>query len=140
MIRLVGIVLVILGLIVPPLMAAMPAPMTDESSHSIAMADSGVMAHAMGHHGDQDIEDSSEASCHDNATDSATSESCHNCDMDCVNGICASSCVMSGATALQKSSVDLDLFSSSLVAASSGARAYGLPSRIFHPPKHAYCS
>ena len=137
MIRLIGIALVIWGLIVQPLMAAMPAPMTDESSHSVAMADSGVMAHAMGHHGDQDVEDSSEASCHDNATDSATSESCDNCDMDCINGICASSCVISGAAAFQKSSVNLDLFSSSLVAAFSGARAYGLPSRIFHPPKHA---
>lgn len=137
MIRLIGIALIIWGLIAQPLMAAVPAPVTDESSHSIAMADSGVMAHAMGHHGDQDVEGSSEASCHDNATDSAASESCDNCDMDCMNGICASSCVISGAAAFQKSSVNFDLFSSSLVAAFSEARAYGLPSRIFHPPKHA---
>ncbi|WP_390619256.1 hypothetical protein [Maricurvus nonylphenolicus] len=137
MIRLIGIALVIWGLIVQPLMAAMPAPITDESSHSIAMADSGVMAHPMGHHGSQDAKEQSKAPCHEKTADSASSESCDNCDVDCMNGICGSSCVMSGATAFQKSSVNLDLFSSSLVAASSGARAHGLPSRIFHPPKHA---
>ncbi len=133
MIRSVGIVMVVWGLIVQPLMAAM----LTESSQSIAVVDSGVIEHVMAHHGDQDVEDSSEASCHDNATDSATSESCDNCDMDCMNGICASSCMMGGAIAFQKSSVNLDLFSTSFVAAFSGARAYGLPSRIFHPPKHA---
>lgn len=137
MIRLIGIALVIWGLIAQPLMAAMPAPMTGDSSHSAEMVDSGVMAHPMGHYGAQDAEEQSKAPCHEKTTDSASSESCDNCDMDCMNGICVSSCVMSGAAAFQKSSVNLDLFSSSLVAAFSGARAYGLPSRIFHPPKHA---
>ncbi len=133
MIRSVGIVMVVWGLIVQPLMAAM----LTESSQSIAVVDSGVIEHVMAHHGDQDAEEQSKALCHEKTTDSASSESCDNCDMDCMSGICASSCVMSGATAFQKSSVNLDLFSSSLVAAPSRARAYGLPSRIFHPPKHA---
>ena len=129
MMRSVGIVMIVWGLIVQPLMAAM----LTESSQSIAVVDSGVIEHVI----DQDVEDLLEASCHDNATDSATSESCDNCDIDCMNGICASSCMMGGAIAFQKSSVNLDLFSTSFVAAFSGARAYGLPSRIFHPPKHA---
>jgi hypothetical protein len=133
MIRLIGIALVIWGLIVQPLMAAMPAPMTDDSSYSAEMVDSGVMAHSMS---DQDAEEPSKAPCHEKTIDSASSESCDNCDIDCMNGICASSCVISGAAAFQKSSINLDLFSSTLGAASSGARAYGLPSRIFHPPKH----
>jgi hypothetical protein len=134
MFRSIGIVLVIWGLIAQPLMAAMPAPMTDDSSHSLIMADSSIEASAMAHHGNQ--EEPSKAPCHENTTDTASSESCDNCDIDCMNGICASSCVISGAAAFQKSSINLDLFSSTLGAASSGARAYGLPSRIFHPPKH----
>ena len=138
MIRSIGIVLIIWGLIVQSLMAAMPAPITDDSSQqSPVIVDSGVMTHVMGHHGGQGAEESASPPCHENTTDPASSESCDNCDMDCMNGICASSCVISGVAALQKSSVNLDLFSSSLVAVSSGARAYGLPSRIFHPPKHA---
>ncbi len=136
MIRLIGIAIVVWGLIVQPLMAAMLAPMADDMSHSPIMMDSGVMAHDMGHHSDQNVEELSKASCHENATDDPSSGSCDNCDMDCMNGICASSCVISGAAAFQKSSINLDLFSSTLGAASSGARAYGLPSRIFHPPKH----
>ena len=135
MIRLIGIVLVVWGLIVQPLMAAMPAPMSDDSSRSLAMVNSGVMAHTMEHHGAQ--EEPSKAPCHENTTDPASSEPCDNCDIDCMSGICASSCVISGASAVQKSSINLDLFSSTLVAAFSGARPYGLPSRIFHPPKHA---
>ncbi len=106
-------------------MAAMPAPMTDDSSHSLIMADSSIAASAMAHHGNQ--EEPSKAPCHENTTDTASSESCDNCDIDCMNGICASSCVISGAAAFQKSSINLDLFSSTLRAASSGARAYGLP-------------
>jgi hypothetical protein len=137
MIRSIGIVLVVWGLIVQPLMAAMPVLMADDSPHFSITSDSGVVAHAMGHHGDQDVEEPSKASCHKNATDDASSESCDNCNNDCMNGICAPSCVISGAATFQQSSVNLDLLSSTSVAVSSGARAYGLPSRIFHPPKHA---
>jgi hypothetical protein len=131
MIRSVGIVLIILGLIAQPLVTAMPMSMADDSSHSPVVVDSG----AMGHHSDQGAEELAKAPCHESATDSASSESCDNCDMDCMNGICASSCLIGGAVAFQKQLVNIDLLSSTTVAASSGARAYGLPSRIFHPPK-----
>lgn len=137
MIRLVGIALVVWGLIVQPLMAAMPAPLMDDSSHSAEMVDSGVMAHAKGHHGDQDVEELSKAPCHEKTSDSV---SCDNCDKDCSKGVCASSCVMGGVAAFQKTLVYLGLLGSTSVAASSGARTYGLPSRIFHPPRHDYSS
>ena len=137
MIRSISIVLVIWGLIVQPLMAAMPAPMADDSPHSYITSDSSAVAHAKGHHGDENVEEPSKAPCHENATDVASSEPCDNCEMDCTNGICASSCVVSGAAALPNSSVNLDFLSSSSVAAISRARTYRLPSRIFHPPKHA---
>ena len=54
MFRSIDIVLVIWGLIAQPLMAAMPAPMTDDSSHSLIMADSSIAASAMAHHGNQE--------------------------------------------------------------------------------------
>jgi len=137
MIRSIGIVLVIWGLIAQPLLAAMPAPMTDNSPRSLITTDSSAAVHSIGHHGNQNVAKSSKAPCHENTTDDSSSEACDNCGMDCMNGSCVSSCVISGAAALQKSTLNFDLLSSSLVAASSGARAYGLPSRIFHPPKHA---
>ena len=140
MIRSIGIVLVLWGLIAQPLMAAMPASMADNSPrpHSSMASGFNAVARVMGHHDDQNIEEPSKAPCHENAIDDASSEPCNNCDMDCMNGICASSCVGSGAVAFQKSSVNLDLLGSTLVAAFSGVRAHNeFPSRIFHPPKHA---
>ncbi len=135
MFRSIGMVLVIWGLIAQPLMAAMPAPMTDDSSHSLIMVDPSIAASAMVHHGNQ--EEPLKAPCHENTTETASSESCDNCDIDCMDGICASSCVISGAAAFQEFLVNIDLLNSSLTGTSFGARAYGLPSRIFHPPKHA---
>ncbi len=133
MIRSIGTVLVIWGLIFQPLLAAMPAPMAGNSLHSLMALDFNVVPHAMENHGDQSVEKLSKVPCHESGNGDGLSESCDNCDMDCVTGICASSCMICGAAAFQKS---LDN-SSSFAAAFSGARAYGLPSRIFHPPKHA---
>ncbi|MGJ8687438.1 MAG: hypothetical protein ACSHWQ_08155 [Spongiibacteraceae bacterium] len=131
MIRLIGIVFVIWGLITQPLMASMSAPMTDSNPHSSMAADSYTMPHAMEHHGDQATGDVSKAPCHENSA-----ELCDNCDTDCINGVCASSCGASGAAVLQKSLVNLHLLGSTLLAPFFAAPTYGLPARIFHPPKH----
>lgn len=137
MVRSIGIVLVIWGLIVQPLMAAVPVTVTDDATRSTMPSDSGAMGHARGHHATQDAGRPSEAPCHEKVTDDAASESCDSCGIDCMNGICASSCVIGGAAVFHRSAVNLDLPGSSSVAAISRARTYGLPSRIFHPPKHA---
>lgn len=132
MIRLIGIALVIWGLIAQPLMASMSAPMTDSSSHSSMAADSHPMPDAMEHHGDSSAADMSNAPCHENSV-----ESCDNCNTDCANEICTSSCGISGAAAIQKSPINPRLQASALLTDSSRVRISGLPARIFHPPKHA---
>jgi len=137
MIRSIGIVLVIWGLIVQPLMAAMPETLTDDTAPYSMAVDADGMANANGHHAAQDTGQSSKAPCHEKETDNASSESCDNCDSDCMGGICGTACVISGAAAIQKSVNNFNLDSSITISSFSGARAYGLPSRIFHPPKHA---
>ena len=132
MIRLIGIALVILGLIAQPLMAAVPVLSMDGDPCTTMSSDVDSMSRNMEHHNNQSSGEMSKTPCHEDVSD----ETCNNCEMECMDGMCGSSCVSSGAAAFQKLSVNLDLFSSSLVAASPGARAYGLPSRIFHPPKH----
>lgn len=136
MIRSILIMLFIWGLIAQPLLAAMPTPMKDNSPRSLITTDSSAAVHSIAHHGNQNVEKSSKAPCHENTTDDSSSEASDNCDMGCKNGHCVCCYVTSGASAIQKWSISLDLSGSTLVLAYSGARAYGLPSRIFHPPKH----
>ncbi len=131
MLRLIGIALVIWGLITQPLMAAVPILSTDAKPRTAMSADADAMSHNMEHHSNQSSGKMSKTPCHENVAD----KTCDHCEAECMDGMCSSSCVSSGAAAFQKLSVNLDLFSSSLVAASPGARAYGLPFRIFHPPK-----
>ncbi len=139
MIRSIGIVLIIWGLIAQPLMAVVPASMVDDNSQSSTAPDANAVANTVpnviGHHDGHDVEERSKAPCHGNDTDDASTETCDNCDKDCMNGACVSSCVINGAPAFHHSSIDLDLLSSPPITAPFGARAYGLPSRIFHPPK-----
>ncbi len=132
MIRLIGIALVIWGLITQPLMADVPVSSTDNNPRTAISSDADAMFNNMEHHSDQSSGEMSKTPCHENVAD----ETCDNCETECMDGMCGSSCISTGAAASQKLSVNLDLFSSSLVASSPGARAYGLPSRIFHPPKH----
>jgi len=143
MIRFVSIVIVILGLVVQPLMAAaMPTTMMrgSDSTHSSMVADIAMSNQADGHHDESSltIEDSSKAPCHEISPDGSSSKHCDNCDDSCASGPCASSCpVGSSPAAFQKLSANLGLNGSTLVIPTNGARSYGLPSRIFHPPKHS---
>lgn len=132
MIRPIGIALVIWGLIAQPLVAAVPVSMADGNSPAAMSSDADAMSHNMEHPSSQGSGEMTKTPCHESVAD----ETCDDCEAECLDGMCGSPCVSSGAAVLQKSSVNLDLFSSSLVAVSSGAPAYGLPSRIFHPPKH----
>ena len=145
MIRFVSLVIVIGGLIVQPLVAAaMPAKMMMDSTHSsmvvdiVAGADTSV--HADAHHDNHSESpgSTSKAPCHEKSADASSSEHCDKCDDNCANGSCATSCVVgSGTAAFQKMSVNLGLSSNKLVITTTETRSYGLPSRIFHPPKHS---
>lgn len=137
MIHYISMVLVIWGLIVQPLSAAIPVQM-DHSTHYTKSSDTGRMAYPDGYHNSAlNAGESSRFPCHENAVDEPSSEICDNCDINCANGLCASSCVVSGAVAVQNSGIKLDLKGRPPVTTSPGARTFGLPSPIFHPPKHS---
>lgn len=136
MVRSIGMLLIIWGLITQPLMAALTEPMTDNSSLSV-VANVDVAGHAMGHHGDPNVDDSSITPCHDSVAAEGPTEPCDNCGNDCADVNCATSCAMSGAVAVQKPLVNIDRLVSVLASVFPEVRAYGTPSRIFHPPKQA---
>ncbi len=145
MIRFVSIVIVIWGLIFQPLMAAViPAKMmTDNTPHSSMVADrvAGVdtSIHAE-HHDDivQSLGDSPKASCHEKSADEPSSKHCDNCDNNCANGSCATSCVAgSSVAAVHNLLLNISLNGRTFAMTTNGACIYRLSSRIFHPPKHA---
>ncbi len=127
MIRLISIAFVIWGLIAQPLMAAVPVSSMDANPCAEMFSRADAKPLSMERHSSLSSGDISKT---------VVNETCDNCETECIDGMCVSSCVSSGAAAFQKSSVNFDLFCSSLFAASSGVRAYSHPSRIFHPPKH----
>ena len=126
------IVIVIWGLIVQPLMAAvMPVKMMTDNTHS-------SMVVAMAADAAKSPEIFQKASCHEIRADESSPKHCDQCDNNCVNASCASSCVAgSSVAAIQKLPVNFGLKGTTVVTIINGARIFGLPSRIFHPPKHA---
>jgi hypothetical protein len=135
-IRFVGIVLVIWGLIFQPLMAALPAQIANNNTHVVMVSDTGMSSY-----GDvlsQDIaKDTSELStppCHEESVDKSSSSNCDNC--DCKTGSCTSHCAALVA-AIQKSTVTPELKSTTQKLALFEAPTLGLPYLLFHPPKHS---
>ena len=143
MTRFVSIVIVMWGLLVQPLMAAaMPTKIMgdSDSTHSPMVAGVDISVHADGHHDNSSLtmKDSSKTTCHEESPDESSSVRCDNCNDSCSSGPCASSCATgSSPAAFQKLSANLALNGNTLVVTTTGARIDGLPSRIFHPPKHS---
>lgn len=136
MIRIIGTALVIMGLIVQPLMAAVPDYMpANNTSTSSSMdhgnQDAGISDHSM--NGDQ----TPQAPCHETDAEKAAPMSCADCDSDCANGACASVCSLGTLMLLNQTSFNFERLSAVRVISPSGALVQALPSRIFHPPKHA---
>jgi hypothetical protein len=127
MVRLIGIGLLILGLIVQPLMAAVPdaKPVSDASS-SMSMD-----------HSRPDGAHETVAPCHEMAAEQAAPMPCAACDDDCAGGACASVCSPGTLALLPPTLFNVDSFTAVQVAVAGEAPLQGLPSRIFHPPKHA---
>ena len=132
MIRVIGIALVILGLIAQPLIADMRDSMhCGETTSSVSMdgfdLDVGMSEHrATG--GDQP----SPTPCHGTAAEETAPIPCTDCD-----GACVSACSLGTLAVLNQSSIKFERLSVVRVVGASGALVLGLPSRIFHPPKHA---
>ncbi|MCB1688587.1 MAG: hypothetical protein KDI33_08880 [Halioglobus sp.] len=127
MVRFIGIAVLILGLIVQPLRAAVPdsMPVSDASS-SMSMDHS----RPDGAHGTM-------SPCHEMAAEQAAPMSCPDCDDDCAGGSCASACSPGTLALLPPTLFNVDSFTAVQVAVAGDAPVQGLPSRIFHPPKHA---
>lgn len=125
MVRTIGIVLVILGLIAQPLMAATPDFMSfgdTSSSISVDHADPGL---------------SSEAPCHESSAEQSAPMPCTDCDGDCANGACASVCSLTTLAVLNQSLLIFERVSAVRIVGASGMLVQELRARIFHPPKHA---
>jgi hypothetical protein len=137
MVRIIGIALVILGLIAQPLMAAMPDSMPIGESLSSISTDRFDLDIGMSDHGAMGTDQPSQAPCHETATEDTVPMSCTDCDSDCANGACASACSLSTIAVLTQSLLKFEQLSAVRVVGASGALVQGLPSRIFHPPKHA---
>lgn len=137
MIRIIGIAIVILGLVAQPLMAAMPNAMpigeasplmTKQTSNSdIELTDHDSMV------GDQ----SSGTPCHETAVKDTSPMSCTDCDSECVNGSCSCACSIGTVAVLNQVHLSFARLSAVRLVGASAALVQELPSRIFHPPKHA---
>lgn len=142
MIRLIGLAILILGLIIQSMVVAVPVTMTNENHEPVASSESGVMPHDIHHRIDQPSDKSSKHSepCHQQkgSTTKAHSESCDMCDMQCIDGMCATSCTSGGMVVFNNEQVNLSRLNKNLVCHSlliSSPNRF--PSLIFHPPKHA---
>ena len=135
MVRLVGIVLVILGLIFQPLMAAMPIELANQGTDNVATSNIEASAHVDGHanHRDQKVADkAAEKPCHGGATENGSSSEAHD---GCITaGNCCGVCV---ASICYKMIVSSNPQINIPVIGKAENLVLGILSSIFHPPKHA---
>jgi hypothetical protein len=147
------ILLVIFGLIVQPVIAAMPAPAGDPLVHSAIPATlSSTLPSALPtmmssntdsislpmaemtnddapemrcHHGDGKVTDGGRAAC------------CDDCSAGCMSGSCGSPCGSGVMLMLHKISIRLDVQPGISVGFSSVKYAVRIPPLIYHPPRHS---
>jgi hypothetical protein len=137
MIRIVATALLILGLVAQPLMAAMPDSMPiSHASSAMSMHHSNPDV-GMADHGSMGSDQSSGAPCHETIAKDTSQMPCTDCDSDCVGGSCASACSLGTVAALNQINLRFERLSAVRVVGTSAALVQELPSRIFHPPKHA---
>lgn len=136
MIRSVGVVLVVWGLIFQPLMAMSPSQIVNNNTHAVVVLDTGMPAHGDVLSPDiaTDTGELSTPPCHEERVDKSSSSNCDNC--DCKSGICTSHCV-GVVAAIQQSTVTSELKSTSQELALFEMPTLGLPYLLFHPPKMA---
>ena len=134
MLHRIVIALMIWGLILQPLTAAMPDLMPVDSSSTAVVVDSDNTMAA--HHAMSDGSGSAPP-CHDMVDEVPDSMDCANCDDGCASGACASSCSISSPAIIGQALIRVAGHAPARVAATSDVLVQGLLTRIFHPPKHA---
>lgn len=137
MVRIIGIALVIMGLIAQPLMAAVPDSIPFDITSTSAPMDHSDVDAGKSDHSTLNDDQTTQPPCHEAAVEEATPMSCTDCDSDCANVACASACSLGTLVLLTESSLNFEHLSAVRVISTSGALVHALPSRIFHPPKHA---
>ena len=137
MVRIIGIALVIMGLIAQPLMAAVPDYIPFNNTSTSASMGHGDEDAGISDHSTKNGDQTPQAPCHEAAAEEVAPMSCTDCDSDCANGACTSACSVGTFLMLNEPSLNFGRLSTVRVISASGALVQGLPSRIFHPPKHA---
>lgn len=140
MIRLVGIVLVIWGLIFQPLMAAMPIKMSDSRMDAIGAlkVEKTVNVDAHGSHHVQTVDAEDKAPCHEGtvqggaADNGSANDPCSNSVTDCVAG--GACCGFCGASVSSTVFMGLEPQINAPSDNVSEYLVFGLISRIYHPP------
>lgn len=133
MVRLASRVLLVWALIMQPLVAAMPMQVTDSIGFFSTME---INSESSTHIKIYQSSGIASLPCHQTTASQKPVSHCDNCNIDCnSNSLCASSCVLLGAAAIQKMVLNLAHKNNILLTTPSNAAIYGLPSRIFHPPK-----
>ena len=136
MLHKIVIALMIWGLILQPLRAAVPDLMPVDGSSTAVVVDSDNTL-AAAHHAMSD-NSASVSPCHDMVDEvSDSSLDCADCDDGCATGACASSCSVSSPAIANQALTKIVGRAPARVAATSDALLQGLLTRIFHPPKHA---
>lgn len=137
MVRIIGIALVIMGLIAQPLMAAVPDSLPLDTTSTLAPMDHSDVDAGKSNHSTMNGDQTTQTPCHETSAEEAAPMSCTDCDTECANGPCASACSLGTLVMLNETSLNVEHLSAVRVISTSGALIQALPSRIFHPPKHA---
>lgn len=137
MVRIIAIALVILGLVAQPLMAAMPDSMPIGEASSLVSKQASNPDIQLTDHESMVDDHSSVAPCHETAVQDTSAKSCTDCDSQCISGSCSSACSIGTVAVLNQVNLSFARLSAMRLVGASAALIQKLPSRIFHPPKHA---
>ena len=125
--------LMIWGLVLQPLTAAVPDLMPADSSSTAVVVIDSVDAMAS-HHA---INDDDAPPCHDMVDEVQNSMDCADCEDGCASSVCASSCSFSSPAVVNQLMPKLAQHTPVRAVGSNDALIQGRLTRIFHPPKHA---
>ncbi len=137
MVRFFSLLLVISGLFMQSLMAAMPMKTTN--ANIMLTASSPMVAQVNAHHNMASNNSYELSPCHESTTtDELSAQACDHCSPSCVSSsLCVSACSISGMASISGFTFNLERTGSNIINAIFTEHIYIIPSPIFHPPKPA---